>query len=394
MKHSRTILPLIVAWVGLGTGTIATAAVESVVIRIDSSTVQPIDTGLVPTETGELIVVAEGAVQPFSTSTRLTEGNFGADGETRFARTGQPIFDGMPYGAVIGRLGSGTLPTFQFLGSVGVTTISTNDIGDELRLGLNMSDADLAGMTGAVVVTAIFVPDGSPEVAQIDLHASSAYPVPTGLIAEPGDNYVTIALGGVRQSILSGDGLIDGWFGPPGKIRFNRSGQPLSEGPYGGVYATYSVPGAGFFLGDAGAWSTQPADGGAELSVFLNMSETDQAAINGTFRVWVIRLPEPTTAVEGGEASEAATILAYPNPTAGSMQLRYALPASDRVVLRVYDASGRTVRTLVDGTMSAGSHEGRWDGADESGDLVVSGTYFYQLSTSNGSQVGRVVIAR
>ena len=47
--------------------------------------------------------------------------------------------------------------------------------------------------------------------------------------------------------------------------------------------------------------------------------------------------------------------------------------------VRVYSVSGRLVRTLVSGEMEAGQHQVMWDGIDDAGRSVASGTYLVQL---------------
>jgi len=85
-----------------------------------------------------------------------------------------------------------------------------------------------------------------------------------------------------------------------------------------------------------------------------------------------------------------------PNPTSGESTIRYALPASDRVNLSVYDVTGRHVRTLVDGKLPAGSYQAVWDGHQDraSGRLVKSGTYFIRLTAAGRVETKRVVIVR
>ena len=54
------------------------------------------------------------------------------------------------------------------------------------------------------------------------------------------------------------------------------------------------------------------------------------------------------------------------------------------MLLRIYDASGREVRTLVDGAQAAGRRSAVWDGRDDTGLPVASGVYYARLDA--GSQ--------
>jgi flagellar hook assembly protein FlgD len=59
--------------------------------------------------------------------------------------------------------------------------------------------------------------------------------------------------------------------------------------------------------------------------------------------------------------------------------IRFELPRSSRARLRVYDTLGRAVRVLVDSELPAAIHVLEWDGRDDRGRDVASGTYDCQL---------------
>ena len=86
---------------------------------------------------------------------------------------------------------------------------------------------------------------------------------------------------------------------------------------------------------------------------------------------------------------------ARPNPFQGRTVLAYDLPRQGRVVLRIYDVSGRFVRSLVPGVVQeAGHHSVEWDGRDESGAVTGAGLYFGRLEAGGESDVRRVVRIR
>jgi flagellar hook assembly protein FlgD len=66
--------------------------------------------------------------------------------------------------------------------------------------------------------------------------------------------------------------------------------------------------------------------------------------------------------------------------------LQYTLPANARVSLRVYDAQGRVVRTLVDQDAAAGSFRATWDGLTDGGTAAARGMFFARL-TADGRAV-------
>lgn len=86
---------------------------------------------------------------------------------------------------------------------------------------------------------------------------------------------------------------------------------------------------------------------------------------------------EVTSISDTDELPKALTLSQnYPNPFNPSTQIKFALPESQDVQLRVYDSMGRLVSTLVSGKMAAGSHQVSFDAT-----RLASGVYIYQLQT-------------
>jgi hypothetical protein len=83
-----------------------------------------------------------------------------------------------------------------------------------------------------------------------------------------------------------------------------------------------------------------------------------------------------------------------PNPFNPQTTIRFTLPASDRVSLAIYNASGQLVKTLVEGVQPAGSHDFVWDGHDAKGASVSSGVYFYRLTAGKFNQTKKMVLLK
>jgi glucose/arabinose dehydrogenase len=72
-----------------------------------------------------------------------------------------------------------------------------------------------------------------------------------------------------------------------------------------------------------------------------------------------------------------------PSPARGSAGLRYELSSQARVSLRLYDARGRVVRTLVVAEgQGPGPHAVLWDGRDDLGRQAHPGLYFARLEVA------------
>jgi len=100
------------------------------------------------------------------------------------------------------------------------------------------------------------------------------------------------------------------------------------------------------------------------------------------FRIYGMTQPTET-ATPAEEAPARLTLLPNsPNPFNPSTLIRFGLPEAQPVSLRIFDASGRLVRTLLDELpLDAGYYEMSWDGRDGRGRALSSGVYFYRVST-------------
>jgi hypothetical protein len=83
-----------------------------------------------------------------------------------------------------------------------------------------------------------------------------------------------------------------------------------------------------------------------------------------------------------------------PNPFAASTTIRYALPASGRVKLEVFDVTGRLVSVLVDGPQTAGIQSAVWSGTDADGNKMPSGVYFYRLNLNSETQTRKMLLLK
>jgi len=86
----------------------------------------------------------------------------------------------------------------------------------------------------------------------------------------------------------------------------------------------------------------------------------------------------------------------YPNPMNPMATIKYSVKESGRVTLRIYDVAGRVIRQLVNEEKSASAvpYSAVWNGADDSGNRVASGVYFYQLEAKNFTTARKLVVLR
>ncbi|MDD5363508.1 MAG: two-component regulator propeller domain-containing protein [Ignavibacteria bacterium] len=70
----------------------------------------------------------------------------------------------------------------------------------------------------------------------------------------------------------------------------------------------------------------------------------------------------------------------YPNPFNPSTNIYFTLPVRSHVTIKVFDITGKEIKTLINESKPAGSHSVRFDASN-----ISSGIYFYRIHASNQS---------
>ncbi len=113
---------------------------------------------------------------------------------------------------------------------------------------------------------------------------------------------------------------------------------------------------------------------------------------------FVAMIYDSSNVVGVGDAGHAWTLRLAPNapnPFGTRTSISFDLARRTRVTMRIYDVTGRLVRTLVDGgELDAGSHSTDWNGQNESGAKVAAGLYFYRLEAGAEAETRRMVLVR
>ncbi|UCF04079.1 MAG: T9SS type A sorting domain-containing protein [bacterium] len=104
------------------------------------------------------------------------------------------------------------------------------------------------------------------------------------------------------------------------------------------------------------------------------------------------------TDVTGEETPEVPTVFFlaqnFPNPFNPATTIHFGLAHPEHVSLRIYDASGRLVRVLIDDYRTAHRYGVTWDGCDDAGRRVTSGVYFYTLNAGGFEKTRKTVLLR
>ncbi|MBN1449268.1 MAG: HYR domain-containing protein, partial [Bacteroidetes bacterium] len=84
----------------------------------------------------------------------------------------------------------------------------------------------------------------------------------------------------------------------------------------------------------------------------------------------------------------------YPNPFNPSTLISFGTPEEQHLELRVYNAMGMPVRTLVNTVLDAGQYTVEWDGRDDNGQPLSSGVYLYMLRSGSAHVERKMILAR
>jgi hypothetical protein len=113
-----------------------------------------------------------------------------------------------------------------------------------------------------------------------------------------------------------------------------------------------------------------------------------------------IFLNEGTVAIEDddqpAELPQAVTTLrgAQPNPFNPQTAIAFSVARTQAVELAVYDMAGRRVTVLADGVVTAGEHRVVWQGRDDAGQAMPSGTYMLKLTTEESVRTSKMMLVR
>ena len=181
----------------------------------------------------------------------------------------------------------------------------------------------------------------------------------------------------------------------PAKLSLRSANSGKAFAQYPAVYAEHREWGE-IAMGAALSGDQGVINGDQDLGtfVFALLADTGAEVEIGDAQ-WVdadhrVRFPR------GSAVSPAEFALSpnYPNPFNPQTTVRLHLPERSAIRLEVYDAAGQMVRSLLKGEFEAGVHIVVWDGYDQAGREVATGTYFARLRAGRKIQVRKMTLLR
>ncbi|KAA3612692.1 MAG: PKD domain-containing protein [Calditrichaeota bacterium] len=97
-----------------------------------------------------------------------------------------------------------------------------------------------------------------------------------------------------------------------------------------------------------------------------------------------------TSSLSGYQLGEA-----YPNPFNPETKFNFSLGANENVTLKVYNAIGQEIRTLIDGVqMNAGVHTMLWNATNNFGESVPSGVYYLRIQAGQWQDIKKLSLLK
>ena len=197
-----------------------------------------------------------------------------------------------------------------------------------------------------------------------------------------------------------GGGLNVGWIDTGDWMDYK-----VSVSNSGNFYITYRVaaltsPGKITFLSDGQIINSVdlPITGGWQswqsVSTVVNLSSGQHTirlmATIGGFNFNWISFDAITNVEKNSEISDTYFLgQNYPNPFNPATSIRYQIPTTQKVVIKVFNTLGAEVAELVNAIQNAGSYEINFDGKN-----LSSGTYIYKIMTGNFVDAKKMILLK
>ncbi len=136
-----------------------------------------------------------------------------------------------------------------------------------------------------------------------------------------------------------------------------------------------------------GVWNTSSLSNGDYL-IRLTIFDSNNDSLSALRKV---TLTNTTSVNERSSINQSQFYLYqnYPNPFNPSTKIKYSIPHSENVLIKVYDVLGKEVKTLLDEYKDAGIYEIEFDGSS-----LASGIYFYKITTGSYSETRMMILMR
>ena len=330
--------------------------------------------------------------------------------------TGVEVTDFLPASLTV--VGWSTFNGTPFDPDTGIWTVGDLAVGDNDFLWIDVTFDAVGRYTNRVEITAGAVADLDPDnnEAEVSVIVLDDRAVPD-FVPEQSPGGVT-ERGNRFSADLRASKEVDVETAPVGgQVHYSVMVENLGPHSTAKVQATDHLPAClsdvtwtadrGTYDPDTGIWNIGKLKVDEKVTIEFWATVTAECTGTVTNEVWITRsgLPDPSSsfflfdepnpALENNHADASFDVEStnnarslngqtvalgrnYPNPFNPTTTIPFSLAEASAVTIRVYDLLGRTVATLVDGTLSAGVHEVRFEAA-----RLPTGTYLVRMEAGS-----------
>lgn len=133
----------------------------------------------------------------------------------------------------------------------------------------------------------------------------------------------------------------------------------------------------------------------------LNGNQIGEFEHNGepgylSFKEHIIKITGSSSSQDIGNNVPSSSFLGqnYPNPFNPKTTINYKVNKLSEVKIQIYDSLGNIIKEIIDETKYPGSYSVDWDGKDEIGNLMPSGTYFYKVQVGDFFQSKKMILLK
>jgi hypothetical protein len=87
-------------------------------------------------------------------------------------------------------------------------------------------------------------------------------------------------------------------------------------------------------------------------------------------------------------------LVAYPNPTSVGLTISYNVTGTAPTHLRIYDAAGKLVASLLNATRERGQYVAQWNALAAGGSRIAAGVYFVKLESGESRLTQKFIVQR
>jgi len=186
--------------------------------------------------------------------------------------------------------------------------------------------------------------------------------------------------------------------------------QGLAVDPLGRIFVADSYQGIiqilgknGDFLGQLGQFGYERDQLSQPMDVVLDQSNHLWVSSYNSDALLVFDIKGLPTALNNATSAVVPVkndlMQNYPNPFNNGTLIPFSLGQNGFVSIHIYNCTGQKIRSVRLGNRSKGSYKGQgkayyWDGKNDSGQLVASGLYYYELRLKNYRAVRRMLLIK